>query len=776
MSKAFQLATLVDADGNIDDRLDLAAISTSIADTAVDVFVYDTRKDSDGGAWRKRCQHTSWYNETLNTATRGSRREFPAVAVIVAESTQVTIYDGDDPDMPMWMVFNASGVNGASMIGRATEATTSVAMLNGHLVVGRNSFGLHEVFFIDDRGFFRENGNVNAYTKSIVDRNGTNSWGPNLAPVGELVNDRINDVAMTVLPNAPIDSATGLPVPTIAVATNGGVSVIKDDGSVVDLTSTNSGYNYWDEVQFTKDGGLLVNSNYINTTNNIFHVVDIPSSDVASATVNAQISALNGRYYHSDSSIPNTKTGGDFKPSFATMEAYEFAVGKQALNLIAEAPTTVSGITSDAMVNYITSSYNTGWMNGDIKLATLSDTDDTDVTGSELVTNGTFDSDVSGWTTGGTATIVYSSGKAICTRNNAGDNIVSSNFNITNGVKYILTYEHTDKTVNSSINVKHSNGTYSYQSGYIGNTDGIATITFTATFTGTAYISKGFEQNGSVTLDNVTCRLAEEDRSVNGNGLQVFGTVTKNPVATGADLVAYSGFSGSNYLVQPYNSDLDFGTGDICVMAWVNVSSYNATHIIFDKCDSSWPSPQGRLFFGINTSGYLYYYTDNISGNSSTSTSGTTIPTNTWVHACFVRNGDSHQLYQNGSLIYQVTQTARDTDATDAVLTVGNGTPGKTNQWPGSIALFRISATAPSAEQIKKIYEDEKVLFQENAQATLYGSSDAVTALAYDDDTQILSVGTSAGRSDFSGLRRVSNTTTAVTTAISSSNGMVVEQ
>jgi hypothetical protein len=42
-------------------------------------------------------------------------------------------------------------------------------------------------------------------------------------------------------------------------------------------------------------------------------------------------------------------------------------------------------------------------------------------------------------------------------------------------------------------------------------------------------------------FDNISVRLAEEDRSVNGNGLQVFGTVTKNPVATGADLVGYSG-------------------------------------------------------------------------------------------------------------------------------------------------------------------------------------------------------------------------------------------
>ena len=70
-------------------KLDYAGISSSISDTAVDVFVYDTRKDSDGGAWRKRTQHTSWYNETLNTSIRGSRREFPAVAVIVAENNTI---------------------------------------------------------------------------------------------------------------------------------------------------------------------------------------------------------------------------------------------------------------------------------------------------------------------------------------------------------------------------------------------------------------------------------------------------------------------------------------------------------------------------------------------------------------------------------------------------------------------------------------------------------------------------------------------------------------
>jgi len=74
------------------------------------------------------------------------------------------------------------------------------------------------------------------------------------------------------------------------------------------------------------------------------------------------------------------------------------------------------------------------------------------------------------------------------------------------------------------------------------------------------------------------------------------------------------------------------------------------------------------------------------------------------------------------------------------------------------------------------MYEDEKVLFQENAKATLYGSSNSVTALAFDDTTNLLHVGTSAGRSDFQGLRRITNTTDAVTTAISARNSLIIEQ
>ena len=94
----------------------------------------------------------------------------------------------------------------------------------------------------------------------------------------------------------------------------------------------------------------------------------------------------------------------------------------------------------------------------------------------------------------------------------------------------------------------------------------------------------------------------------------------------------------------------------------------------------------------------------------------------------------------------------------------------------GQMSLWKFSQSVPTNEQIKKIYNDEKLLFQENAKCTLHGTSDEITALTHDDTTDVLHVGTSGGRSEFQGLKRINNTTTAVTTAISASNELVAEQ
>ena len=235
--------------------------------------------------------------------------------------------------------------------------------------------------------------------------------------------------------------------------------------------------------------------------------------------------------------------------------------------------------------------------------------------------------------------------------------------------------------------------------------------------------------------------------------------------------MAYSGFSGSNYLQQPYNSDLDFGTGDFSICFWVN-SSMNTTQYVLDR------SNDGNQRFGIYltsaNSGSVNLFT-NAEGSNYTEVTGVIGTPSIWAQCWCIRRGASHEVWVNGVKKAAITGAVRDiTQLDQAPLSVGTRF-NQVGPQVGSLALLRISATAPSDEQIKKIYEDEKHLFQENAKATLYGTSDAVTALAYDDDTELLHVGTSAGRSVFQGLRRIDNTTDAVGAAISASNGMVAE-
>jgi hypothetical protein len=257
-------------------------------------------------------------------------------------------------------------------------------------------------------------------------------------------------------------------------------------------------------------------------------------------------------------------------------------------------------------------------------------------------------------------------------------------------------------------------------------------------------------------------------------GLIVNGTITRTKVAPGADLVAYSGFSSSNYLEQPYNSDLDFGTGDFCVMGWVKVAS-NGKHLMWRGVGGS-AAGANSVNVGISSGGYPFVRVTDASEVPDLLIGSSPIPLNVWGHVVGLRRSGYLEVFLNGSWIGSFASTKDVSNGLASLLVGVTNYAGSISSAIDNIAFLRISATAPTAEQIAKIYNDEKVLFQENAQATLYGASDAVTGLAYDEDTDLLHVGTSAGRSIFNGLRRINNTTTGVTTAISATNGVIAEQ
>jgi len=148
--------------------------------------------------------------------------------VIVVDNdvpSNLTIYDGDTPDLDMWMIFT---MHGSSWMDYDNSGTTyNIAALNGQLCIAKfynggstaTYSGLGIVNLLEDsltKVTNSTNGTgIGKSTENIANRNDSfrkiasiNSY--------QLVNYACNDVAMTVLPNAPIDSTTGLPIPTIA--------------------------------------------------------------------------------------------------------------------------------------------------------------------------------------------------------------------------------------------------------------------------------------------------------------------------------------------------------------------------------------------------------------------------------------------------------------------------------------------------------------------------------------------------------------------------------
>ena len=609
---------------------------------AVDVFVYDTTKDSDGGAW----------------AT-----SYPAQMLVVGNAANAKIYDATDPDLTLHTTLDFTGYT-----------ITSVDAVEGVLSVGTTT-GL-AVF-------------------NLADGDTTVALDYTTATSPAIVNNTVNAVAMTVLDDAPIDPATGLQVPTIAVATDGGVSVITDGGDVWDITSANASYTHSKNVQFDTAGALFLDLGSTNSSsyqqNYVFR--SLPTADTV-LTLNSKVGtgADADENYTSRPSVASdlrlVNDGTNNRAINIVPVGDDIAIAMESssgLNIVAPNTTTPA----NGMVAYITSDYNTGWMHGDIKGAWLSSTDDTDLVGGELVTNGDFATDTdwtkgTGWTiSGGTATHAAGVGSDL---EQAGAVIA--------GKLYVMSIDVVAVRATSTLYVV-AGVTNTYQVIETLAATGTKLATFIAPANGKLAIRLG--GLADVDIDNISVRLADQDRSVNNNGLPITGTATREPVATGAELVWYT-------------------FGSACTVT---------------------------LGSDITSTGSLLWW-EKIGGVA--------------VQHC--KNYDGSDSFVDGVV----------------------GTPPTTGiEIVGTTLTFKAGATLALARPhgnpiADPKYADELPLFQENAACTLYGASDAVTALAHDVDTDLLHVGASAGRSVFRGLERITNTTTSVSKAISASGGLIGEK
>lgn len=681
-------AIAAQASARLDSQLGVfdASTKTLIPTAQVACFLYDTSKDSDGGAWRKRCSSMSWENEALcsgkylgnyasataattaggavgdyfyNTVSlvfnkltapnvgvtvyRGNRRDFPEQVIITAGAGRVILWDATQVDCPMWMVFNG-GYQQMVFTNGSTYPISCVTALNGKIAIGTGGtgFGVTVVDFLRDNAKVEHSSvttNTGTTLSNIAARNLVTTQ---LADNTPIVNAIVYSVAMAVLPSAPIDVATGLPIPTLFIGTAGGISTIKDNGTVANCFQATWTYNTIFNLALSRDGMTLMAQGVSGNglINNNYSHFDIPlSAALAGLTTLETYAASNGYRWDAGAATSLSET----RNRVLVVGRSSGLVLVQGARAGAIAPVNYGVTKPDAMQCFISSTFNSGWMNGTIKGAWLSD----------IVT------------------------------------------------------------------------------GAVG-----ATVA---------------------------------DRSPGHIPLTLVGALTTSAVAAGAQLVSYSGFNSANYLEQAYSANLDFGTGDFSFVWWESGSSAQTQRFMRDTVGGG-----ATNAIGIRVAGASLYYV--YLGTAYINTGVTPAAGTDWRQVVLQRVSGVAQLYINGALKWSAPNTTNLTNAT-AILRVGTDT-GTTPMWIGTPqTLLRASASAFSQEQLTFVYETERKLFVDGAQCYIQGGAGTVSALAYDEATDLLHVGTGWGRTAFKGLVVQSSkaTTIGVPAAYSAADGNLVE-
>jgi hypothetical protein len=406
----------------------------------------------------------------------------------------------------------------------------------------------------------------------------------------------------------------------------------------------------------------------------------------------------------------------------------------------------------------------------------MSDNDDTDVVGSgELITNGDFSGGTTGWSTNGTSIITDQGGYIRVDRNSgSAANQCYQDITTVVGVTYMVRAK-VIATNNQYASIYHPGGETKSTTAA---TADVLTGSFVATGT-TSRIELGATGGSAVTadFDDVSVMLAEDDRSGNFQSIPVYGTIPKQACNTGTDLVSYGPFSTSNYMEAPYNDDLDFGTGNFTIQGWIKPVASTSVQTLFHR--RRYASNANTIEIGVNTDETFYFYT----GATMTTLTGDPMNADTWQHFACVRDNDELQLYIDGQLIRTAAGGPDDVSHPDNHTRIGayiNNTGTVSYPWLGELALLKVSSKKATANEIAKIFNDEKKLFEPNAKATLYwddtsSNKERISGLAYDSITERVHAGTSSGRSEFQGLVRVNNSTDAVGTNITAIDGMVAE-
>lgn len=682
---------------------------------------------------------------------RGNKAKFPKLAAIVAEAGNVTIYDLTEPGRPMWMRFACGAAQAAFMTWYNTnQAYCTVAALNGVMVIGStgSNSGLAISFPKDDARIIT-NGSGYAMTKrNISYRQSANLYVSAGGDSYSFASATINAVAMTVLPDAPVDPVSGLQVPTIAVATNIGYGIIKHDGSIVTTSNTSS----FNSISISKE--ILVAGRVNDAT--LYYVMN-PASQVTGFTCLQHAS--------------NTATDFNFIAGFPQIQGKrsEYMKGNSwSMSAMVQRLKNNEAAIGKGMSASMTRWYNTGWQIGDIRRSYLVSSWVETIAPTDYLTgdSSTFASSQGSWVNYSAYTVTYDSvNHRLTVANNVGQYYGYAKLNIgslglTVGKEYVAILGIVSSTTGSpgyslpTVGMDSSDSDNYATAGWSGAGAQNVYLKFTYQGGGEPQLRLGTGGLGaSTTYGSILIRPAVIDRSYKNSCALIYGSLTKTLASPSANnqLVMYSGFSASNYIQEPvYSADLDFGTGEWSVSAWVNIPTGNAAAAtIIERNYSS----GAYITLGITSANY-FVGTAYDGTTTRTVTTSAAYNTNTEVKVELIYRLDgSLSIMVNG---VQVAVTYGNPLLTlnnsNAVLTIGNNY-ALNAPFPGSIALLKLSATAPTPDQSAWMYEQEKHLFRDGANCLLPDSG-SIVDLTYDEVTDKWVAVSATNESDWTGLVR----------------------
>lgn len=282
-----------------------------------------------------------------------------------------------------------------------------------------------------------------------------------------------------------------------------------------------------------------------------------------------------------------------------------------------------------------------------------------------------------------------------------------------------------------------------------GISNAVVQMDFTATSTTTIvdlFFSHGGAPAAGQTAYFVFCsaRIVDSDISGNDKGLAAYGSITKAVTATNATTVSYGPFSASNYLYQPYNADMDFGTSDFYIGCWVKVTDLSNFNFIVSRgyYSGSWSGPLIELYLQYAT-GIVKFRISDDAGLLFDEVFSTTavFAGGDYVFIWAQRSGGNIQIYYNGRYESQtvISNASGMLSNSIAELYVGQQAGGS-NPAAGFFSGLRIGTGSLTVEQIKSIYNSEKHLFKPNSVFRIFGSTAALSiagAKIFPDYTEI---------------------------------------